>query len=268
MNFFASSPTRVVGHRGSPTKAVENTFESFDRAEADGADAFELDVRLTLDGEAVVHHDADIVLGNRRVPLASVTMPELREIVIARGEFHGSVPTLRDVFLRYGPAGRYLVELKTGPAPRPGLLEFRVAALVAQFALLEKAVVLSFSLDALRRIREIEPRIQTGLNYDGTAHRPEGRLWPDLPKGCAAIAPNLPLVSDALFARAKDEGLGVHVWTVNDAALAGQLARQGAASVISDDVSVTGPAIREVTGLPAPFDVALRGESGHAAPVP
>ncbi len=59
MNFFEASPTRVVGHRGSPTKALENTFESFDRAEADGADAFELDVRLTLDGEAVVHHDAD-----------------------------------------------------------------------------------------------------------------------------------------------------------------------------------------------------------------
>ncbi len=261
MNFFADSPTRVVGHRGSPTKALENTFESFDRAEADGADAFELDVRLTSDGEAVVHHDPDIVLGSRRVPLAAVTMPELREAVIVRGEFRGSVPTLRDVFLRYGSHGRYLVELKAGPAPRPGLLEFRVAALLAQLALLEKAVVLSFSVDALRRIREIEPRIQTGLNFDGTAHRPEGRLWPDLPKGCTAIGPNVALVSDALFSRAKAEGLGVHVWTVNDPALAAQFARLGAASVISDDVSITGPAIREVTGAPAPFDVPLRASA-------
>lgn len=258
MNFFTDSPTRVVGHRGSPTKALENTFESFDRAEADGADAFELDVRLTLDGEVVVHHDADIVLSSRRVPLASVTIPELEATPLVRGEFHGSVPTLRDVFLRYGPAGRYLVELKAGPAPRPGLLEFRVAALLAQLALLEKALVLSFSPDALRRIREIEPRIQTCLVYDGSAHRPEGRLWPDLPKGCAAVAPNAALVSDALFSRAKAEGLGIHVWTVNDAALAAHLAAQGAASVISDDVSVTGPAIRGVTGVPAPFAVTLR----------
>jgi glycerophosphoryl diester phosphodiesterase len=268
MNFFVDSPTRIVGHRGSPTKALENTFESFDRAEADGADAFELDVRLTLDGEAVVHHDAELVVSGRRVPMATVTILELVETPIARGEFQGFAPTLRDVFLRYGSAGRYLVELKPGPAPRPGLLEFRVAALLAQFALLEKAVVLSFSLDALRRIREIEPRIQTCLNYDGTAHRPEGRLWPDLPKGCTAIGPNVALVSDALFARAKDEGLGVHVWTVNDAALAGHLARQGAASVISDDASVIGPAIREVTGLPAPFDVPLRADPGVATPVP
>ena len=78
MNFFDAERTRVVGHRGSPTMALENTFESFDRAEADGADAFELDVRLTLDGEVVVHHDAEIVFGSRRVPLATVSIPELR----------------------------------------------------------------------------------------------------------------------------------------------------------------------------------------------
>ena len=253
MNFFDACPTRVVGHRGSPTKALENTFESFDRAEADGADAFELDVRLTLDGEAVVYHDVEIVFAGRRVPLGTLTIPELRETPIVRGEFQGSVPTLRDVFLRYGSQGRYLVELKPGPSPRPSLLEFRVAALLAQLALLEKAVVLSFSPDALRRIREIEPGIATCLNFDGTAYRPEGRLWPDLPKGCAAIGPNVALVSDALFERAKAEGLSVHVWTVNDPALAARFARQGAASVISDDVSVTGPAIREVTGARPPL---------------
>ena len=85
------------------------------------------------------------------------------------------------------------------------------------------------------------------------AHRPEGRLWPDLPKGCSAIGPNVMLVSDPLFERAKAEGISVHVWTVNDPALAAHLARLGAASVISDDVSVTGPAIREVTGARHPL---------------
>jgi glycerophosphoryl diester phosphodiesterase len=255
MNFFASGVTRVVGHRGSPTKALENTFESFDRAEADGADGFELDVRLTLDGEAVVQHDAEIVLLGRRVPLATVTIPELTELPVERGGFRGFVPTLRDVFLRYGAAGRYLVELKPGPAPRAGLLEFRVAALIAQLHLFERAMVLSFSADMLRRIREIEPRIETCLNFDATARRPEGALWPDLPKGCASIGPQAGLVTDELFARAKGAGLGVHCWTVNDPAFAAQLARLGAASVISDDVSIVGPAIREVTGAPAPLSL-------------
>ena len=255
MNFFASGVTRVVGHRGSPTKALENTFESFDRAEADGADAFELDVRLTLDGEAVVQHDPEIVLLGRRVPLATVTIPELTELPVERGGFRGFVPTLRDLFLRYGSTGRYLVELKAGPSPRPGLLEFRVAALIAQMHLFDRALVLSFSGDMLRKIREIEPRIETCLNYDATARRPEGALWPDLPKGCHAIGPQAGLVTDALFVRAKAEGLGVHCWTVNDPAFAAQLARLGAASVISDDVSVVGPSIRDVTGAPLPLSL-------------
>jgi glycerophosphoryl diester phosphodiesterase len=255
MNFFRSGVTRVVGHRGSPTKALENTFESFDRAEADGADGFELDVRLTFDGEAVVHHDAEIVLAGRRVPLATVTIAELTELPVVRGEFRGFVPTLRDVLLRYGATGRFLVELKPGPAPRPGLLEFRVAALLAQMHLFERAAVLSFSSDMLRRIREIEPRLDTCLNYDATARRPEGALWPDLPKGCGAIAPQAGLVTDELFSRAKTEGLAVHCWTVNDPAFAAQLARLGAASVISDDVSLVGPAIREVTGARPPLEL-------------
>jgi glycerophosphoryl diester phosphodiesterase len=255
MNFFRSGPTRVVGHRGSPTKALENTLESFDRAEADGADAFELDVRLTLDGEAVVHHDAEIVLRGRRVPLAAVTIPELAELPIERAGLSGFVPTLRDVFLRYGASGRYLVELKPGPSPRPGLLEFRVAALVAQLHLFDRVVVLSFSSDMLRRVREIEPRIETGLNYDATARCPEGALWPDLPKGCNALAPQAGLVSDDFFARASAEGLAVHCWTVNDPAFAAQLARLGARSVISDDVAIVGPAIREVTGASAPLSL-------------
>jgi glycerophosphoryl diester phosphodiesterase len=255
MNFFRSGITRVVGHRGSPTKALENTWESFDQAEADGADGFELDVRLTLDGEAVVHHDSEVVLLGRRVPLATVTIPELTELPVERGGFRGFVPTLRDIFLRYGPAGRYLVEMKPGPSPRPGLLEFRVAALVAQLRLFDCAVVLSFSSDMLRRIREIEPRVETCLNYDATARRPEGALWPDLPKGCGAIGPQAGLVTDELFSRAKADGLGVHCWTVNDPAFAAQLARLGAASIISDDVSLVGPAIREVTGALLPLSV-------------
>ena len=255
MNFFRSGVTRVVGHRGSPTKALENTWESFDQAEADGADGFELDVRLTLDGEAVVHHDSEVVLLGRRVPLATVTIPELTELPVERGGFRGFVPTLRDILLRYGSAGRFLVELKAGPSPRPGLLEFRVAALVAQLRLFDRAVVLSFSSDMLRRIREIEPHIETCLSYDATARRPEGALWPDLPKGCGAIGPQAGLVTDELFSRAKADGLGVHCWTVNDPLFAAQLARLGAASVISDDVALVGPAIREVTGAPAPLNL-------------
>lgn len=50
----------VIGHRGSPTKAVENTIASFERAlEEDHANAIEADVGVTQDRHAVLHHDWD-----------------------------------------------------------------------------------------------------------------------------------------------------------------------------------------------------------------
>ena len=50
----------VVGHRGNSAHAPENTLESFDQAVALGVDALEFDIRLTADGEVVVHHDPTV----------------------------------------------------------------------------------------------------------------------------------------------------------------------------------------------------------------
>ena len=48
----------VVGHRGAPNKAPENTLASFEAAIAIGVDAIELDVHLSRDGHLIVIHDA------------------------------------------------------------------------------------------------------------------------------------------------------------------------------------------------------------------
>lgn len=50
----------VIGHRGAAAYAPENTMVSFMKAEDLGADWFELDVRLSKDGEVVVMHDATV----------------------------------------------------------------------------------------------------------------------------------------------------------------------------------------------------------------
>jgi glycerophosphoryl diester phosphodiesterase len=238
--------TLVIGHRGSPRKALENSIESFDQAEADGANGVELDVRMTADGELVVHHDAELLRGDRRIPIGSLTFREVSETEVERGGHSGRVPALRDVLLRYAGSLRYLVELKSGPSPRPSLLEFKVAALLTQLHLLEKATVLSFAPEILRRIKEIQPLVATCLVFDGTAYRPEGQLWPILPRGCEAIAPNVALASERQLQTAREAGLAVHVWTVNDEETATRLAHLGATSVITDVPADVGPAIRAV----------------------
>ncbi|MEP7082729.1 MAG: glycerophosphodiester phosphodiesterase family protein, partial [Chloroflexota bacterium] len=49
--------TLIVAHRGSSTRAPENTLESFRLGFEAGADAIELDVHLTADGQLAVIHD-------------------------------------------------------------------------------------------------------------------------------------------------------------------------------------------------------------------
>src|ERR1043166_8521546 len=48
----------IIGHRGAPLIALENTTPAFAAAIAAGADGIEFDVRLSADGVPVIIHDA------------------------------------------------------------------------------------------------------------------------------------------------------------------------------------------------------------------
>ena len=50
----------VIAHRGGARRAPENTLVALTGAEALGAEAVELDVRLSGDGEVVVIHDPTV----------------------------------------------------------------------------------------------------------------------------------------------------------------------------------------------------------------
>jgi glycerophosphoryl diester phosphodiesterase len=54
----------IIGHRGAPQRAGENTLESFDQALRLGANALELNVSMTRDGQLVLWHDWRATLEN------------------------------------------------------------------------------------------------------------------------------------------------------------------------------------------------------------
>ena len=248
----ASVPPRRRPPRGE-REGPQNTCESFDRAEADGADGIELDVRLTFDGEAVVVHDPEITVGERRVSVAQLTMAELSADGTGPAELRGRVPTLREVLARYGSSGRRGAATVPLAADRPDGVPRR-GALFAASSLRARPRPLLLR-GAAPAEPEIEPRIETCLNFDASTYRPTGRFWPDRPRGCDAIAPHASLVTPRLMAEARESALSVHVWTVNDPEAARQMALWGAASVISDDPGLVGPAVRAVTGAPPPLEL-------------
>ncbi len=89
----------VIGHRGAAAYAPENTLVSFMKAREMGADWFELDVRLSKDGEVVVMHDDTVDrTTNGHGYVRDLTLHELKQLDAGawKGEeFAGErIPTL------------------------------------------------------------------------------------------------------------------------------------------------------------------------------
>jgi len=99
-----TSPPLVIAHRGASSIALENSLAAFSLAAGQGADAVELDVHATQDGEIVVHHDPS-VLG---LPIAQARWRDLSTVPLTNGE---PIPTLAQALDVLGTL-RVFVEVK------------------------------------------------------------------------------------------------------------------------------------------------------------
>ncbi|MDQ6892427.1 MAG: glycerophosphodiester phosphodiesterase [Acidobacteriota bacterium] len=243
-------PTWIVGHRGSPRRARENTLDSMDAAELSGCEAVEFDLRQARDGEAVLFHDEEIVLGTQRIPIRTFTSREIEKLQLPSEFGPYRIPKLEDVFHRYGHALRYVVEVKTSPQTQLALMARRVSRVAAEFGVRAKCVVASFDAEFLRKMHEVDPEIATSYLIDHAVALPEaGKLTPLFPP-VAAIGPRCDLVTPALVAHAAASGLSVHPWTADEPAEIRRLLSLGVASI--------------TTNVPE-IALGIRAESGDAA---
>jgi glycerophosphoryl diester phosphodiesterase len=241
-------PVWIVGHRGAPRRARENTLDSLDWAESLHADAVEFDLRQTRDGEAVLFHDEDIVLGGQRVPVKSFTAREVEKLTLPSelGEYR--IPRLEEVFHRYGHALRYVIEVKTSASTQLALMARRVAMLARSFGVGPRCLVVSFDSEFLRRMREADPEIATSFTFDHAVSLPApGKPTPIFPP-VDAICPRRDLVNAALLEQAAAAGLTVHPWTVDEEPELRRLIVAGVASVITN-LPELGLSVRDALSL-------------------
>ena len=226
--------TWIVGHRGAPRRARENTIESLDFAESFGVDAVEFDVRQTRDGEAVLFHDEDVVLGTQRIPVRSFTWREIEKLAIPSDFGDYRIPRLESVFHRYGRSQRYIVEVKSGHGTQHGTMARRIAKLAATFGVADRCLVASFDAEFLKRMRETAPEIATSFLFDHPVALPSPAQPTPLFPPVDAIGPKHDLVSPALLAQAAAANLSVHPWTVDDPAETRSLLSARVASITTN----------------------------------
>ncbi len=229
----------VFAHRGASAYAPENTLSAFRLAADLGAQAIELDVKLTADGEVVVLHDQTLDrTTNGQGDLRHFTLAQIQKLD-AGGKFDSKfagerIPTLREVFELLG--GKFIIniELTNYASPHDDLVQ-RVASLVKQYHLEESIIFSSFLPRNLVQIRRLCPEIPNGLltlpGWKGWFHRLPIHFWIPF----EALHPAAADVSPALVSILHQAGKRVHAWTVNDEKEMVRMFELGVDGLFSDD---------------------------------
>ena len=238
-------------HRGGALLRPENTLPAFEHGLSFGADALELDIQQTRDGELVVIHDPTLDrTTSGSGPVASYTLDELRGFDAgytfsddgsATFPYRGqgiTIPTLREVFARF-PDTRINIDLKESTPDR----EERLWALIQEFAAEERICAGCFDHAALVRFRRLtggqvatsaSPREVRAFVLAAASHttswlRPAYDAL-QVPDTYGAIR----IISRTTVEAAHRLGLQAHVWTVDERAHMEALLKRGVDGLMTD----------------------------------
>jgi glycerophosphoryl diester phosphodiesterase len=208
----------VIAHRGASSIAPENTIPAFKTALAEGADAIELDIKLTKDGVLVVHHDQTLdrtTNGSGRV--SDWAWKELRKL--DAGKHHSEkfsdvrVPSLHEVFENLGDQLLYNLELTEYRRPITDIAA-KTTHLVRKYHLQDNVLFSSFSPVDLFRLAQLVDKSRIALLINAG----EPGFIRILAK---ALVPHMTyhpadkLVDKCVIESTHENGNRINVWTVN-----------------------------------------------------
>jgi glycerophosphoryl diester phosphodiesterase len=228
-------PVLNIGHRGASAYAPEHTFAAYDLALEQGADYIEIDLQMTADGVLVAMHDKTL----NRTADAPEGVPEnycrglvskktLEQIKMCDAgswfspEYAGEqIPTLEEIFLRYGTSVNYYIETKN-PDAAPGMEEELVRLLEENDLIPDstepanwQVLIQSFSAESLMKIHELEPTLPLVQLYWAGTSKTIQRDLDAVSAYAVGIGPYKKDVDAALVEAAHEHCLAVHPYTVN-----------------------------------------------------
>lgn len=244
----------VIGHRGYPDFAPENTLPAFKLAMQAGADLVELDYYHAKDGKMIVWHDSTLdrtsdavrKWGAKKIAVESKTAAEIQSLDAGSWfdpKFAGTKAPLLEEALDaiQGGGGVTLIERKAGDAAT-------CVKLLNDRALINRLVVQSFDWQYLKAFHELEPtqvlgalgppgRLADGSKPDRP--KPLDAEWLDLLQATGAkVAVWNQEVSKEAIELAHKRGLKVWVYTINDPELANKLLDMGVDGIITNNTAL------------------------------
>jgi glycerophosphoryl diester phosphodiesterase len=235
----SDAPVLNIGHRGASGYAPEHTIPSYDLALKLGADYIEQDLQMTKDGVLVAMHDETLdrtargPKNNCTGLVIEKTLAQIKTCDVgswfneaypqyAKPEYVGlKVPTLEEIFQRYGKSVNYYIETKN-PEAAPGMEE-ELLRLMDKYGLTQPAadhwqvLIQSFSPASLQKIHAISPSLPLIQLYDSTETSTSIVADLDATRAYAVgIGPSKTDVDDSLVTAAHARCLDIHPYTVNE----------------------------------------------------
>lgn len=243
-HLLAGNKFLFIAHRGASAHAPENTMEAFRLAKRFGADFIELDVHLTKDGHLIAMHDLTVdrtTDGTGRI--RDLTLEEIKRLDAGSWfdeSFKGAkVPTLEEIFQEFGTDVNYKIEIKH-PDINVGI-EAALLRMLETYRLMNaarkgKVIIQSFDEACLKKLHGVVPSIPLFLligKNDVDKYDLE-----EVKKFAVGVGPNYAAMDESFVKRARNLGLLVHPFTVNDAKTVLKLQSYGITGIITDNLEL------------------------------
>lgn len=209
-------PVYLTAHRGTSALAPENSIQAFVESVNHNYYSAECDIQLTKDNVWVVNHNSDT--GSwfcQYAEIKDTTLAELKTFSYKWGPNFWKYPDMRiatldeylDIFV--GSETRPQIEIK---ADNYDLL-YTVVDAVREKGLTEQAIVISFDLEQLKVIHELDQSIELWWLIDeitpeiiAEAQATSDKIW---------LSPSFSANTEETIKLALDSNIGVSFWTVN-----------------------------------------------------
>lgn len=231
-----------VAHRGFSAVAPENTISAINKAIEVGAQGSEFDVYSSSDGILFLTHDNNLKrTTGHDLACASATFP-----VLANLDF-GYSAQFKDAYkgekvATYDQALNVLKNTPTIPVieVKASGFEEKIVAYVQKYDLVDKAIVIDFNAERLKKIRALEPRLcGAWLCSFKVEQETPASMAQKIIDTCKSINTNVvdvqyPAVSPEFLRILDDAGITVMCWTVDNPQAIESLVKMGVPSITTN----------------------------------
>lgn len=224
----------VVGHRGASRYAPENTVASAKLAWKLKADAVEVDVHLSSDNRIIVIHDSNTKRTCGQKYVVSQTPYKTLKTLDAGSwkdnKYKGEpIPTLSDVVSKIPKGRKLVVEIKSDITIVPVIKKN-----FSDHAKVDRLIFIAFDYETILEAKKAFPANKSLWLSSKFPKGAKATLEKVQADGLDGVDLHYSLVTPDLMDIAKELGLEVHVWTVNDLDKAKELNKIGVSSITTD----------------------------------